>query len=148
MIISAKKEVFPHEIVLRAADEAECQADGMTGPEAVMYSIQYSDWHEAVYIDDGLVAVWGYYKPSLFSYRCQAWLLTTDLVEDHKIWFTRCTIRCLRHLFERFEEVEVQVHEDHKLAREWLNWLCFDNVGQYKGFITMLAKRSESRWVS
>lgn len=147
MIISARKQIDYQNLQLRAADEAECLAAGMTGAEAVKHSVDNSDWYEAVYLNGQLAVVWGYARGSFFTPSCVAWLLTTDLVEEHKVWFAKSSLRCLRYLFETFEEVLIEVHLDHKLARDWLSWLCFDAVSHNNGFMLMKAKRSESRWV-
>lgn len=148
MTLSVSKDIDLENIRLREADERECLAGRMRPSEAIANSIRLSDDFSAVYLHDRLAAVWGFSSGSLFSYRCQAWLLTTEEIETAKVRFTRSSIRVLQFLFERFEEIEVCVHEEHDQALKWLAWLGFHSEAWNKGFFTMVAKRGESKWVS
>lgn len=148
MILSDRQEVDLAKVFLRDADAMECIAGGMTPRQALARSMETSDEYHAVYIDDELAAVWGFAYASLFSYRCQAWLLTTEAIEGHNLRFARSSSRVLQRLFERFEEVEVYAHAEYDKAMNWLVWLGFKREGACGKFLTMVAKRRDSRWVS
>lgn len=148
MTISVRAEAPAERIVLREEDEAECRAAGMSGDAAVRMSAGESNEAFFVYLNDKLAACWGWSSESLFSYRCQAWLLTTNEVTYHPMRFTRSSQRVLGYLFNRFEEVEVMTHHDYVTARRWLAWLGFEPIAIRDKWIWMLAKKESARWVS
>jgi hypothetical protein len=145
--LSAKEELPAH-FVLRLKDEAECRAAGFTGTEAIKFSAAHSSQFWTVYLNEQPIVVWGYAAESLFSYRCRAWLLSSAIVENHKVLFVRESVKALRFLFGLYEEVEVYVHNEYADAIAWLTWLGFTPIAHSDNFTFMLASRVKSRWVS
>lgn len=145
--ICAKKEL-PEKFKLREADAAECLAGGFKPEDAVRQSIALSDYYDVLYSEGEFFAAWGYRAYSLFSNRCQAWLLTGEPVDKAPQTFTSISLRALLWLFESFSEVEVLVHNEHRKAMRWLKWLGFEPICFAPGFTIMLIKRGNFKWVS
>jgi hypothetical protein len=112
-------------ITLRPADEAECNAGGMTGQEAIAYSVASSIESYMVVIDDEPVAFWGYGARSFTAPMASAWLLTTIHADKHGLRLARSSRRVIEYILDKFPSIIVEVHQDHTVSCRWLEWLGF-----------------------
>lgn len=111
--------------VLRAADEVECRAAGMTGAQAVIRSIALSfAAFEATWKGE-VVAYWGYAPPSLLGTICYCWLLTTPVANDIPLVVAKASRVVVDSLLLRYPTLIVNVDLGHALAVRWLTWLGF-----------------------
>lgn len=116
-------------VSFRPADELECQAAGMTAVEAVCLSHMNSSACWVIEVDKEIAAFWGYFTVSLLSQKCTVWLLTTPIVEHHRVKFVRTTQRMIRELNECWPLLEVHVDSRYLDAVKWLRWLGFVETG-------------------
>jgi len=86
---------------------------------------------------DGKVAcMWGLAPPTVISDRAYLWLLTTDLVEEHKFLFVRHSQVAVESALERYPVIVGHVEVGNTAAKRWLSrWLGakFDDPEQ--GFV-------------
>lgn len=141
MIISAEEIPDTVDIILREADERECRAGGMTGAEAVRRSARTSLQSWMVTVNGIPVAFWGYGAATPLSARCYAWLLTTPSADHYAYKLARSSRRIIAWLLLRFDEVVVEVHIEHGLARRWLAWLGFEYLSRRDEFISLIRRR-------
>lgn len=125
---------------LRSADAEECLAAGLMPMQAVYGSVKGST--EAFVILDGdlPLAFWGYAAQSTLGSACQAWLLTTPLVEKYKVFFARESLKKFHWLVRLYPFISVTVDVKHLVARNWLEWLGFEEVSRHGRFIVMFAR--------
>lgn len=140
MILDVRKitlDMIPP-FILRDADEAECQAGGMSGEEAVRRSVASSDAAYAYYCGEELLCFWGYRIEDNHWEMVNVWCLSTPAVFRHKIAFARASKEVNRMLGNVFPKMRVAVHEDYATSRYWLEWLGFRATGTWgKSFIVM-----------
>jgi hypothetical protein len=100
---------------------------------------------------DGEVAcIWGLAPPSTISDRAYLWLLTTDLVEQHKFLFVRHSQVAIEDALKRYSKIVGHVEVGNTSARRWLKWLGAD-IGPPEGkFSPFVIRRKEwstqSQW--
>ena len=76
--------------------------------------------------DDRILAVWGWKRQgSIAGGGINAWMLSMEGIEDHKVFAARMSRSILDMLLEQHPHVWAMVHEDHTLAQRWLRWLGF-----------------------
>ena len=75
-------------------------------------------------VDDQVAAVWGLVTPSLISnQRAYMWLLTTDLVEQHKFIFISRSQLFVEDALNRYPVLIGHVELGNTRAKRWLTWL-------------------------
>lgn len=74
------------------------------------------------YVDDKLACMWGLIPPSLLSETAYLWLLSTDLVQEHKFLFVRHSQRWIEETLIRYPVI-VGDMIDNPSTRAWLRWL-------------------------
>lgn len=74
-------------------------------------------------IDDEVACIWGLIPPTLLSNRAYLWLLTTDIVAEHKFLFVRYSQRYVEQMLQKYPEIYGEVHIDNHNAKRWLRWL-------------------------
>ena len=133
---------------LRAEDEQECAAGGMSGLEAVYQSVNLSVWSSIVKSEEGeTLAYWGYAPSSFMGNSCRAWLLSTPAVEYHKRAFMEASVAYLEQLLLHYPQVYVEVDWKYTRAVRWLEWLGFYPVNIGEKFMLMCAERNMT-WAS
>jgi hypothetical protein len=75
------------------------------------------------YVNGECACVWGLIPPTLLSSSAYLWLLTTDLVEQHKFLFVRHSQRWMEQILKTYptiigDWVPGDLHE-----KRWLEWL-------------------------
>jgi len=73
--------------------------------------------------DDKVACVYGLAPPTVLSNRAYLWLLTTDLVDQHKFLFIRHSQLVIEDALKRYDMVIGHVAVGNTSARKWLRWL-------------------------
>ncbi len=103
------------------------------GAEKVMKDCLFRSIEVWQGIVDGEVAcVWGLIPPTLLSNRAYLWLLTTDLVENHKFLFVRNSQRYIEFALKVWPEIFGDCVVGNHSAKRWLGWLGAE-FGETKG---------------
>ncbi len=84
--------------------------------------------HRSVEVRAGLVdgevaCMWGLIPPTLLSDTAWLWLLTTDIVAEHKFLFIRHSQRYIEEALKEFPNIVGDVMIDNRPAQRWLRWL-------------------------
>ena len=74
-------------------------------------------------LDDKVACMWGLIPPTILSTRAYLWLLTTDIVAEHKFLFVRHSQRYVEEMLELYPEIYGDVLADNAAAKRWLRWL-------------------------
>ena len=74
-------------------------------------------------VDGSVACVWGIIQPTLLSHSVYLWLLTTDIIVEHKFLFIRYSQIYVEELLEVYDEVIGDVMPDNEPAKRWLKWL-------------------------
>jgi len=110
---------------LRAADAAECQANGRTPEQALERALRLSALSRAIVTPSGdIIALFGF--APIDPETAAPWLLGSDaLVTTHRRWFVRNTQLIVRHgdhLWRRFYNLVDARNTKHI---RWLSWAGF-----------------------
>jgi hypothetical protein len=122
---------------MREADRAELEAasEGWDGPlHALLTSFSMTPESVALEIDDLPAAILGIAPyPQHPRIGCP-WLLGTDALAEHKVWFVRETRACLSALSkDSFDVLYNDVDVRYAKAVRWLEFLNFAVVGVVEG---------------
>lgn len=74
-------------------------------------------------VDDEPACVWGLIAPSMMSEAAYLWLITCDLVDEHKFTFVRQSQMIIQRLLQDFPLIEGHAIVGEERARRWLKWL-------------------------
>jgi hypothetical protein len=75
------------------------------------------------YSDDLVACVYGLITPTLLSDRAHMWLLTTDVVSDHKFVFVRHSQVVIEAILERYSQIVGETSVKDEKAVRWMKWL-------------------------
>lgn len=125
-------------LVVREADAAECRAAGFEPEEALRLSILHSNvirWEyaprDATFFDDvDEMCVWGWRVSGFLTLRADVWLLTSDHVTKHPIYFAKRSRKYVEELLKTFRELRCEVHVAYTDSVKWLLWLGFRRIGE------------------
>lgn len=124
--------------ILRRSPEAQERHDA---PSILRRSLKMS---EEVWIgmhDDKIACVWGLAPPSAISNRAYLWLLTTDLVEQHKFIFVRRSQIVIKDALKRYDCIIGHVKVGNDSARRWLRWLGAEFATPERGYSAFKIRR-------
>ena len=120
--------------VLRRSPVANLPGAEKTLRECMRRSIEI--WHGLV---DGEVAcAWGLIPPTLLSEHAYLWLLTTDIVAEHKFLFVRHSQRYVEEALKYYPSIIGDTDVGNTQAIRWLRWLgaeFFEVIGGKLPFI-------------
>ena len=74
-------------------------------------------------LDDEVACVWGLIPPTLLSDRAYLWLLTTDIVTEHKFLFVRYSQRYVEEMLKQYPVLYGEAEINNEPAKRWLKWL-------------------------
>lgn len=74
-------------------------------------------------VDGEIACVWGLIPPTILSEQAYLWLLTTELVEQHKFLFVRHSQRAIEILLDTYPVITGVTSATHEDAIRWLKWL-------------------------
>ena len=93
--------------------------------------------------DDEVACVWGLVPPSITSNRAHLWLLTTDIVAEHKFIFIRKSQLVIEDALKRYDALVGQVALGNFAAKRWLTWLGATFGPPEMGFWPFIIRRKE-----
>ena len=93
--------------------------------------------------DDEVACVWGLIPSSMLSNRAYFWLLTTDIVEEHKFLFARHSQIVMEDALKDYEMILGHVGINNERSKRWLKWLGaeFGSIGYDKTMIPFTIRR-------
>lgn len=74
-------------------------------------------------IDGKPACVWGLIPPTLLSQQAYLWLLTTNIVAEHKFLFVRHSQRYIEEALKIYPEIVGDVIVPNEPAMKWIKWL-------------------------
>lgn len=74
-------------------------------------------------VDGEVACMWGLIPPTFLSNRAWLWLLTTDIVAEHKFLFIRHSQRYIEEALREFPIIVGDTDITNKPAQRWLKWL-------------------------
>lgn len=75
------------------------------------------------YVNGQCACVWGLIPPTLLSNSAYLWLLTTDIVEQHKFLFVRHSQRWMEDILQVYPIIVGDWIPGDPRAKRWLEWL-------------------------
>jgi len=110
---------------LRDMDRFELLACGVVPEEALVLSWEKSMTAWTWLVDGVPAAIGGVASASLMDTTGNIWLLTTPLVEQYPIAFTKVSRIALARVKEMYPTVENFVSAEYESCLRWLEWLGF-----------------------
>lgn len=65
----------------------------------------------------------------------EAWAITSDMVESHKLFFGKTALKVFKKALNGFERVQTLIDADHAVSMKWAERLGFVNEGLMRKFI-------------
>jgi hypothetical protein len=93
------------------------------------------------FLDSRLACMWGLIPPSLLSQTAYLWLLTTDIVAEHKFLFVRHSQRYVEEALKIYPTIVGDVIIGNAPARRWLKWLGAEFGQPDKGRVKFVIRR-------
>ncbi len=106
-------------LVLRRSPLAGLLGAKETLDECMQRSSQI--WHGLV--DGEIACAWGLIPPTILSDHAYLWLLTTDIVAEHKFLFIRHSQRCVEETLRLYPSIIGDTDVHNTSAIRWLRWL-------------------------
>lgn len=88
-----------------------------------------------------VACMWGLIPPCLLSDRAYMWLLTTNIVDEHKFLFIRYSQRYVEDMLKVYRELYGFVVVGNDKALRWLKWLGAEFSPPVKGRIDFVIRR-------
>jgi hypothetical protein len=88
-------------------------------------------------VDGEIACLWGLAPPSFLADNAHLWLLTTDLVENHKFLFVRHSQRWMEQVRKVYPLITGHTESTNLAAIRWIRWLGGEfgpPVGGYRAF--------------
>ncbi len=96
----------------------------LPGAEDILRDCMYRSVEVRAGLVDGQVAcMWGLIPPTILSNTAWLWLLTTDIVAEHKFLFIRHSQRYIEEALKEFPNIIGDVEVTNRPAQKWLKWL-------------------------
>ena len=74
-------------------------------------------------VDGEIACLWGLAPPTFLSENAYLWLLTTDIVEEHKFLFIRYSQRYVEEMLKVYPRIVGHVEINNLQAVRWIRWL-------------------------
>lgn len=106
-----------------------------TGSEGELALANWLDNSEETWfglVDGRIACVWGLVPPTIISDTAYLWLLTTDIVAEHKFLFIRHSQVAIEDALKRYPRIVGHVAHGNRAARRWLQWLGAE-IGESDG---------------
>ena len=97
--------------------------------------------HEAV--SSSVANGWGLIPPSVLSEQAYLWLLTTDLIEEHKFLFTRYSQRVVEMMLRVYPTIVGHIDQKEARAVQWLKWLGAEIIAREDGQLHFSIRRKD-----
>jgi hypothetical protein len=92
-------------------------------------------------VDGEVACVFGLIPPTLLSDRAYIWLLSTDLVEQHKFLFVRYSQLWMGEMLKTYDAIYGHCMVGNEKAIKWLKWLGADFFGVDGGRLKFVIRR-------
>lgn len=92
--------------------------------------------------DDNPACIWGLIPPTVLSDRAYLWLVTSNIVFEHKFLFIRYSQRYVEEMLSVYSLLYGEVAVKNKAAKKWLGWLKAEFGEPSKGFYPFVIRRS------
>jgi hypothetical protein len=108
---------------LSVNDVLERSWEAREAPSVLQRWLKVSDevWYGM--LDGELLCVYGLATPSMVSNRAYLWMISTDLMEQHKFLFIRHSQLVVEDALKVYDMIMGHVAADNAPARKWLKWL-------------------------
>lgn len=93
------------------------------------------------FVNDECACVWGLIPPTLLSSSAYLWLITTDLVEKHKLLFVRHSQRWIEKALRTYPIIIGDWVPGEVSERRWLEWLGAEFGPVIEGRVTFTIKK-------
>jgi hypothetical protein len=74
-------------------------------------------------VDGKVACAWGLIPPTILSNTAYLWLLTTDIIAEHKFLFIRHSQRYIEETLKKYPTIIGDVIGHNPPARKWIQWL-------------------------
>lgn len=91
--------------------------------ETMIKFVDVSTWTFVGCVDEQVGCVYGLITPTLMSDRAHMWLLTTDLVNEHKFAFVRHSQVVIESILQRYNQIVGETSIKDEKALRWMRWL-------------------------
>src|SRR5262245_6511359 len=109
---------FDREDVLRRSPVAQ-----VPGARFILDSVLHRSVVYRGMLNGEVACVWGLIQPTLLSHSAYMWLLTTDIVAEHKFLFIRYSQLFVEDMLELYPRLVGDVILPNPSAVKWLKWL-------------------------
>lgn len=117
---------------LREGDKDEVQAAGFTPLQALEKSAEVSRDTCRIALVDGIpAAAFGVVRDGAISVSGRPWLLTGNIVAQHKRAFLYFTRELVKPWFDEYDRLYQYVDRRYLMAVRWLLWLDFRPTDEY-----------------
>lgn len=113
---------------LRQADIAELVAvvgEDADAQDVLRYGVEVSHQPFTALVDDKPICIFGAVMEPVQQHIGSVWMMGTDGIEKHKMFFLRQSGKCLDKLFEPFSLLWNCVDKRNDLHIKWIKWLGF-----------------------
>jgi hypothetical protein len=109
---------------MREHDKMEFGLFNVASAKAIADCVEKSKYSRAAFVDDQIACMWGVLEHGLIT-GANLWLVTTPLVEQHRIKFLKENRKFIQSLKSAFPFSYVFVDEAYTKSRRWIEWLGF-----------------------
>ena len=74
-------------------------------------------------VDGEVACVWGLIPPTVLSNTAYLWLLTTNIIAEHKFLFVRHSQRYIEEALKKYPTIIGDVVGHNPSAKRWIKWL-------------------------
>lgn len=92
-------------------------------------------------LDGEVACVWGMIPPTVLSDKAYMWLLTTDIIAEHKFLFIRYSQRWIEEALKCWPEIVGDVLVGNESAKRWLKFLGAEFLPPVKNRIPFTIRR-------
>ena len=97
------------------------------------------------FLDGELACMWGLIPPTVLSDAAYLWLLTTNIVAEHKFLFIRYSQRYIEEALRLYPVLVGDVVAGNESAMQWLKWLGAEFQALANGKVSFVIRRKEPR---
>ena len=136
IVIESSREINIRDVIKRSP------VSHLPGAEEVLRECLYRSVHVRYGLVDGEVAcVWGLIPPTLLSTTAYLWLLTTEIIAEHKFLFVRYSQLYVQEALKSFPCIIGDCIVGERSAMRWLRWLGAEFAEPIDGRIPFVIRK-------